>query len=206
MTQVKVCGITNADDAIMAAEMGASFLGFIFFPGSGRYITPSAAARIASLLPSSIVKAGVFVNQDIGFIKEAVDAVGLDLVQVHGDETAEFCGQIPGAYMRAVRVKDAKSLKIIDRYDSEFVLLDTFSEQRFGGTGQTFDWDLLSGLELGNRRLFLSGGLNPDNVGDAIRAVHPYAVDVCSGVEKKNGVKDSEKVRRFMEKVRIANL
>lgn len=205
MTEVKVCGITNADDALMAAESGASILGFIFFPGSGRHIEPATAARIARILPPGVVKAGVFVNQDISFVRRAVDEAGLDIVQVHGDETPQFCREIPGAYMRAVRVRGLESLEQVDMYDSEFVLLDTFSERRFGGTGESFDWGLLRGFDLGGRRLFLSGGLNPGNVAEAVRAVRPYAVDVCSGVERKTGVKDPDKVKRFIEEVRVAD-
>ena len=205
MTEVKVCGITNTDDALMAADAGASVLGFIFFPESGRHVEPAAAAAIARELPPGVMKAGVFVNQDIDFVRRAVDEAGLDIVQVHGDETPQFCRKIPGKYMRAVRVRGSESLAQVDMYDSEFVLLDTFSERRFGGTGESFDWGLLRGFDLGGRRLFLSGGLNPGNVADAVRAVRPYAVDVCSGVEKKTGIKDPDKVKRFMEEVRFAD-
>ncbi len=205
MTKVKVCGITNADDALMAVEMGASVLGFIFYSGSRRHIEPQAAAGIASLLPSSVARAGVFVNQEIGFIGDVMESVGLDMAQLHGDETPGFCRKIPGVHMRAIRVKDAGSLKEIDSYDSNFVLLDTFADRQFGGTGRVFDWGLLEGLELKGKRLFLSGGLNPGNVAEAVRRVKPYAVDVCSGVEKKPGIKDGAKLKRFMEEAGIAN-
>ncbi len=205
MTRVKVCGITGADDAQMAADMGAAAVGFIFYPGSRRHIEPSAAGRAASVLPSKVVKAGVFVNQDIGFIVSAAETAGLDLVQVHGDETPEFCKGIPVPYMKAVRVKNRDSLKEIDLYDSNFVLLDTFADRQFGGTGRVFDWDLLNNLDLKGKNLFLSGGLNSGNVAAAVKAARPYAVDVCSGVEKKAGVKDPEKLRRFMEEVQIAD-
>ena len=205
MTGVKVCGITNERDAAVAADAGATVIGFIFFPGSGRYVEPAIAAQIARNLPPTVMKAGVFVNQEIGFIRSAVTEAGLDIVQVHGDETPEFCREIPGSYMRAVRVKNAESLKTVEKYDSEFVLLDTFSEQRFGGTGKKFDWGLLGGFDFKGKRLFLSGGLNPENVGKAVRAVRPYAVDVCSGVEKKVGVKDPEKVKRFIREAQIAD-
>lgn len=204
MTVVKVCGITNERDAVMAADAGATVIGFVFFPPSGRYVEPSAAARIAEELPPDVLKAGVFVNQEIGFVRRAVEEAGLDIVQVHGDETPEFCRQIGGRHMRAVRVKDAESLKQVEKYDSEFVLLDTFSEQRFGGTGKRFDWELLRDFDLGGKKLFLSGGLNPENVGEAVRTVRPYAVDVCSGVEKTVGKKDPEKVKRFIREAQMS--
>ncbi|WP_462137313.1 phosphoribosylanthranilate isomerase [Candidatus Mycalebacterium sp.] len=205
MTKVKVCGITNADDAIMAADMGAAVVGFIFYPGSRRHVEPEPAALIASLLPSNVVKAGVFVNQEVDFIGGVMESVGLDLAQIHGDETPQFCSQIPGVYMKAIRVKNRDSLKEIDDYDSNFVLLDTFADRQFGGTGRTFDWDLLRGIDLKGKKLFLSGGLNSGNVAESIGAAKPYAVDVCSGVEKKPGVKDSGKLKQFMEEVKIAD-
>lgn len=186
----------------MAVDLGADAVGFIFYPGSRRHIEPEAAAGIASLLPPSVVKAGVFVNQDIGFIGEVTESVGIDLVQLHGDETPDFCRKVPGAYMKAVRVRDSDSLKGVEDYDSDFVLLDTFADRQFGGTGRSFDWDLLAGVDLRGKRLFLSGGLNPGNVAEAVRKARPYAVDVCSGVEKGAGVKDGAKIRRFLEEVR----
>lgn len=204
MTRVKICGITNVDDALMASDMGAAAVGFIFYPGSRRHIEPGPAARIASLLPSNVVKAGVFVNQEVDFIGNVMKTAGLDLAQIHGDETPRFCSQIPGVYMKAIRVKNADSLKEIDGYDSEFALLDTFADRQFGGTGRTFDWDLLRGIDLKGKKLFLSGGLNSGNVAEAIGAANPYAVDVCSGVEKKPGVKDARKLKQFMEEVKIA--
>lgn len=205
MTKVKVCGITNSDDALMSAEMGASAVGFIFYPGSRRHVKPEIAAEIVPLLPSGIVKAGVFVNQERGFIADVMNSVGLDLAQIHGDETPQFCKGIPGIYMKAIRVRDAGSLKEIDRYDSEFVLLDTFADRSFGGTGTSFDWNLLREIDLKGKRLFLSGGLNPNNVAEAVGKVKPYAVDVCSGVEKKSGIKDEAKLRRFIEEVGIGD-
>ncbi len=189
----------------MAVEAGADLIGFIFYPESRRYVEPGVAAGMSSLLPSSVVKAGVFVNQDVDFIGDVIKSVGLDLVQIHGDETPQFCRKIPGVYMKAIRVKGVGSLEEIDGYDSNFVLLDTFAGGHFGGTGRAFDWSLLRGVDLKGKRLFLSGGLNPGNVAEAVGTVKPYAVDVCSGVEKKSGIKDEAKVRRFMEEVRIAD-
>ncbi len=205
MTKVKVCGITNKDDALMAVDMGAAAVGFIFYPASGRHIEPEAAAGITSLLPPGVIKAGVFVNQEIDFIGDVVKSAGLDIAQIHGDETPQFCKKIPGDYMKAVRVKDSGSLKEIDEYDSDFILLDTFADRQFGGTGRKFDWGLLQGIDLKGKKLFLSGGLNSGNVARAVCAVRPYAVDVCSGVEKKTGIKDPAKLKLFMEEVKIAD-
>ncbi len=205
MTKVKVCGITNENDALLAVDAGAEIIGFIFYPGSRRHIASDAAAAISALLPSRVVKAGVFVNQEIGFIEDTVKSVGLDISQIHGDETPRFCRDITGAYMKAVRVKDTDSLNKIGDYGSDFILLDTFADRQFGGTGRVFDWNLLRRVDLKGKKLFLSGGLNPDNVSEAVRATRPYAVDVCSGVEKTSGIKDGVKLKRFIEEVRIAD-
>lgn len=202
MIRVKICGITNVDDALLAAEFGADALGFIFAE-SPRRVTPTIASEVIKKLPPFISKVGVFVDEDKEVVSEIAFACGLDTLQFHGREAPAYCARFreKGAkVIKAVRVKNKESLEHLSRYSVDAFLLDTHVEGMPGGTGLTFDWELaLQAREYGP--IILSGGLNPENVAEAIRTVRPVAVDVSSGVEKRTGKKDSDKLRVFFEEV-----
>ena len=199
MTRVKVCGITNPEDALCAVRLGASALGFVFYQESPRFISPEEAGEIIRQIPPFVTKVGVFVNAGADYLKEARDVAGFDVYQFHGDETPEFCAAFAENYIKAVRVKNAESLHAVELYDTDAFLFDTYSPDAYGGTGENFSWDVLSRRKLEDKSVILSGGLNSDNVRDAIRAVNPYAVDVSSGVESSPGIKDHLKLKWFME-------
>jgi phosphoribosylanthranilate isomerase len=199
MRRVKVCGITNSEDALCAVRLGAMALGFVFYDKSPRFISPEDAGEIISQIPPFVTKVGVFVNAEADYLRWARDVAGFDVYQFHGDETPELCAAFGENYIKAIRVKDAGSLSAVDLYDTDAFLFDTYSPDAYGGTGENFSWDVLSGRKLEGKFVILSGGLNSDNVRDAIRAVNPYAVDVSSGVESSPGVKDHLKLERFME-------
>lgn len=199
MTRVKVCGITNSEDAFCAVQLGATALGFVFYEKSPRFVTPSEAGKIIKQIPPFVTKAGVFVNAEADYLREARDIAGFDVYQFHGDETPEFCAAFGEDYIKAVRVKDASSLDAVELYDTDAFLFDAYSPDAYGGTGENFSWDVLTRRKLGDKFVILSGGLTPENVRDAIRTVNPYAVDVSSGVESSPGIKDHLKLKRFME-------
>ena len=194
-----MCGITSLEDALFAARAGASALGFVFYEKSPRFISPEDAGEIIRRIPPFVARVGVFVNAGADYLREARDIAGFDVYQFHGDEPPEFCSAFAGNYIKAVRVRSAESLDAVELYDTDAFLFDAYSPDAYGGTGESFSWDVLSGRKLGNRFVILSGGLDADNVRDAIRAVNPYAVDVSSGVESSPGVKDHPKLKRFLE-------
>ena len=197
MIPTKICGITNLDDANVAVENGASAIGFIFYEKSPRTISINNAKSISKHLPKTIARVGVFVNHEKDFIHEAISKVPLDMIQLHSDETPDFCNQFDVPILKALRIKNEASLSIMDQYDVAVFLLDTFSNDQYGGTGETFDWSVL------NRKfktpIILSGGLNPENILDAIDAVNPSAVDVNSGVESSPGKKDFNKLKSLFK-------
>lgn len=199
MTRVKVCGITNLEDALCAVRLGVTALGFVFYEKSPRFVKPEEAGEIIRRIPPFVTKMGVFVNAEADYLREAKGAAGFDLYQFHGDETPEFCAAFGEDYIKAIRVKDADSLDAVELYDTDAFLFDAYSPDAYGGTGENFAWDVLSRRKLEGKFVILSGGLNSDNVRDAIRAVGPYAVDVSSGVESSPGIKDHKKLERFME-------
>jgi len=201
--RVKICGITTLDDARCAVSAGADALGFVFHPQSPRYISPEAAAKISALLPPFVTTVGLFVNVQRNEIQRTMKTAGLQVVQLHGDESPDEC-VIPGyPVIKAIRVKDAGSLTDIDRYDVAGLLLDAWNDSHYGGTGETFDWQLAKRLTAG-LPVVLAGGLTPDNVAAAVTTVHPYAVDVSSGVECSPGSKDHNKIYQFIQHVRQA--
>lgn len=200
-TRVKICGITSLDDALTAVECGADALGFIFWEKSPRFITPEEAQRIIKALPPFISIVGVFVNETLDRINAVSSLAGLSCLQLHGDESPEFASSLGIKVIKAFRVRDKKDIDKAAAYRVGAYLLDTYREGVPGGTGETFNWEIaVSAKKFGP--VILSGGLNPDNVGDAIAKVAPYAVDVSSGVESKPGRKDPDKVSRFIEKVK----
>jgi len=198
--KVKICGITNWVDARKAVAEGAELLGFNFYAASPRYITPAKAKRIVSRLPKKISAVGVFVNESEQRVLEIARAVGLDTLQLHGDETPAMVARLKRSYpvIKAIRVRESSASGQLQRYKAATaLLLDGFDAQRRGGTGKTFDWKIARRAKK-HGRIFLAGGLTPENVGEAIRAARPYAVDVCSGVEARPGKKDPVRVSNLM--------
>ncbi len=203
MTWIKICGITNLQDALEAAALGVDALGFIFAP-SPRKIDPSVARQIIGSLPPTIEKVGVFVNEDLTEVRRVADLCGLNGLQFHGQESPESCRQVSLRVIKAIRIKNSESIKEMGKYPSVSILLDTYSADRAGGTGEAFRWELA--WEARQRRNFiLSGGLNPGNVYRAIHLLRPMGVDVCSGVEKVPGGKDPFKMMEFVKEVRRAD-
>ncbi|MDX2479815.1 MAG: phosphoribosylanthranilate isomerase [Desulfuromusa sp.] len=200
-TRIKICGITNLEDALCAVDAGADALGFVFYAKSPRYVLPEQVGQIISKLPPFVTTVGLFVNAAPETIKQAMRTAGLNVVQLHGDEAAEDCYLNPYPVIKAVRIKDADSLAGIDQYSVSALLLDAWSDQQYGGTGESFDWQLAKKLT-DQLPLILAGGLSPDNVAQAIQVVNPYAVDVSSGVEVRPGAKDHDKIRQFIQQVR----
>ena len=198
MTRVKICGITSKDDALKAVEVGAWALGFIFYRKSPRFVSPYKIKKIIDALPPFVTPVGVFVNQNEGAIKDIVEFCGIHTVQLHGDETTQACGRLAKKYqvIKAFRVRDGFNLSNLSSYPVAAFLFDTFEESAFGGTGKTFNWDIIKDKKF-SKPVILSGGLNPENVGKAVQEVSPYAVDVSSGVEKKPGKKDFRLLEAF---------
>jgi phosphoribosylanthranilate isomerase len=200
--KIKICGITNLEDAQSAVELGADALGFIFYPKSPRYIKVRDAANICSQLPPFVAKVGVFVDGSEYEIGKALDECLLTALQFHGDEPPKFCCKFPAKSIKAIRMRDETSLRMAAEYDVDALLLDAYTETERGGTGRTFDWSLAVRAKEIGPPIILSGGLTTENVQEAIRKVRPYAVDVSSGVEREPGKKDPEKLRRFIEQVK----
>jgi len=197
MAKVKVCGITNLEDALAAVELGADALGFVFAP-SPRQVTPQQVANIVAELPPFMCKVGVFVDSALQEITECMRFCGLNLVQLHGSESPDLCRALFPRVIKSFRVKDESVLTFFPRYEVSAYLLDSYHEVLKGGTGQSFDWGIAKKAgQYGP--VILSGGLNPANVCQAIAEVQPYAVDVSSGVESRPGVKDHVKLRAFLE-------
>ena len=197
-TIVKICGITNIADALAATDAGADALGLMFYEKSPRYIALKAAVEIARQLPPFVIKVGVFVNAPEAEVMRAVSECGLNILQFHGDETPEYCQLFPVMTIKAFRIKDAASLTSLPDYKTDAWLLDAYTPDKPGGTGEKFNWDLAIEAQKLGRPIFLAGGLTPENVAEAVRRVRPYAVDVSSGVEASPGKKDHEKVRTFI--------
>ncbi len=204
MIRIKVCGITRLDDALAAQASGADALGFVFAP-SPRRVEAERVREIAGALPPFLSRVGVFVNEDRERVKEMARFCRLDVLQFHGEESPEYCRDFEQRVVKAFRVKGREDLERMKPYQhgvSAF-LLDTYHPRMAGGTGRTFDWTIAAeARNLGP--IVLAGGLDPDNVQAAIRAVHPYAVDVSSGVETAPGEKDHQKIRLFAERARSA--
>lgn len=200
--RVKICGITNLEDALAAVDSGADALGFVFFPASPRHISPDEATAIIRRLPPFVQTVGLFVNDDLETVNATADRCGLDMVQLHGDEPPDFCGGVRRRVIKAFRVQDASTLDTIGTYRVSACLLDAWSPLARGGTGETFNWDIAAQAVRDGRRIILAGGLTPDNVADAVRQVRPYAVDVSSGVEAAPGKKDPMAVRMFITSAR----
>jgi phosphoribosylanthranilate isomerase len=202
--RIKLCGITSRDDALLAVEAGAWAVGCILWPGSPRACDPAEAARIAAAVRRRAHVCGVFVNATLDDVAGLVDGIGLTMVQLHGDEGPAFCSEVArrsGAkVMKAAAVRGHADIRALEAFHTDYHLLDAHRSGMRGGTGETFDWELVR-TRRSKIPLVLSGGLRPENVADAIAAVHPFAVDTASGTEASPGVKDPEKVAAFVAAV-----
>ncbi|MDD5284938.1 MAG: phosphoribosylanthranilate isomerase [Desulfuromonadaceae bacterium] len=201
MVKVKICGITNLEDALMAVEAGADALGFVFYRDSPRHIYPEQAALIINKLPPFVQTVGLFVNEDFTTVNETADLCGLDLLQLHGNETPEYCQAVNRRVIKAFRVKEISSLNVIHKYNVAAFLLDAWSPSAPGGTGKTFNWEIAAAAA--TERIILAGGLTPENVAEAVRIVKPYAVDVSSGVECAPGKKDAGRLQLFFRSLTL---
>jgi phosphoribosylanthranilate isomerase len=200
--RVKICGITHNEDLSAACAAGADALGFVFYAKSPRNLSIERAASLVRALPPFVQSVGLFVDAEPGFVRAVLDAVPLDLLQFPGDETPEYCRQFNRPYLKAVRVRPGVDLVkyASDFADARALVLDAYVPGVPGGTGERFDWRLIpAGL---NKPIILSGGLNPDNVAEAVQTVQPWAVDVSSGVESAPGIKDVDKVAAFIERAK----
>lgn len=202
---VKICGITRPEDALLAVELGATWVGFLFWPESPRWIPPSAAAKILERLPPHAIGVGVFVNQAREEIATVADQVGLGAVQLHGDEDPTLCAGLGRRVIKAVGLSGQSTERAADSVWSEAtVLLDADDRKRRGGTGHRVNWTVAATIAR-RRRTILSGGLTSENVGTALCQVSPYGIDVSSGVEAEPGIKDPERLRCFFDAVRLAS-
>ena len=201
MFRIKICGITNEADALHAVACGADALGFVFFADSPRCVKPEKVREIINQLPDGIVKVGLFVNEQPEVVNRTVQASGIDLVQLHGDESPEYCRQIDKPLLKALRVRNEESLAGWQDYPATAILLDAWHPEKFGGTGAACDWQLAAEMAM-QTTIILAGGLTPNNVAEAVTIVQPNGVDVSSGVEQSPGKKDPEKVKAFIENAR----
>lgn len=198
--RVKICGVTRREDALAAARLGADAIGFNLWPGSRRHVTADAVRPIADALPPFVAAVGVFVNQPAAEVQALAARAGLSMVQLHGDESPSDWAEFPLPILKAIRVSGSSSLDALDQWPARGFVLDAPSDG-FGGSGTTFDWT--SAREAAARHLVvLAGGLTPDNVGEAVRTVRPWAVDVASGVESAPGVKDPGRMARFIARAK----
>ena len=206
MTKVKICGITNLEDARHSIACGADALGFNFYDKSPRYISTDMAKRIIEQLPDTIEIVGVFVNEKTDRIVEIADAAKLDMIQLHGDETPEFTSVVAVKtglpVIKAFRVSPDFTVNDLVDYETDAILLDAFSTDQHGGTGKVFNWNVAREVSESGRKLYLAGGLSAANITDAVTAVRPYAVDACSLLESEPGRKDHDKVAAFVTAVK----
>jgi phosphoribosylanthranilate isomerase len=199
--KVKICGLTNYRDAAAAMEMGADLLGFNFCPRSPRYMRPEKVADIVRKLPAFVDIAGIFVNSSIEHIREVASQCQLDWIQLHGEESPEFCRWLTydtAKLMKALRIKDAGDLQQVDNYSTDAILLDAYDPRKHGGTGLTFDWNIIGHI---GRRVFLAGGIHPGNAAAAVE-LGVYGIDVCSGVESEPGKKDHKKMKALFDNIK----
>ncbi len=207
MIRFKICGITNYNDAMLAIQVGAYAIGFIFVKKSPRYIVPEKAKKIISLLPPFIQTVGVFVNEDIQKIKEIVEFCGLDLIQFHGDESPNICKKFMPKSVKAIRVKDESSLYKIERYKScvRAILLDTYKKGYAGGTGEVFNWNLAIKAKDYGIPIILSGGIGPENIKEALVRIKPFAIDINSKIEIRPGQKSPILIHKFIKELNSVN-
>jgi phosphoribosylanthranilate isomerase len=202
MTRIKVCGLRRPEDLRLANDLGVDFAGFIFYEKSPRHIDPCRAQQIGTRVESGgIKKVGVFVNEEIQKVRDIFACVGLDIVQLHGDETPDYCGRLGLPFWKAIRVKDERSLDLIETYDCGTFLLEPYSRDRYGGTGTSFSPEVAERAIKSGKRIIIAGGVSVYNVEQAL-ALSPFAVDLNSSIEDRPGEKSSRKMREIVEKIR----
>ena len=211
MALVKICGITNLDDALAAVDAGADALGFNFYQRSPRHITPETARTIIDGLPANVLTVGVFVNEELHTIEKSASEAGVSALQLHGNESPEYCKALQGRYViKVFAARDGFTPETVLDYDVQAIMLDAFDKEAAGGigggTGKLSNWAVARKTRELFPRLFLAGGLSAENVGDAIDLVNPYAVDACSSLENAPGRKDHGRVRAFVAAVRAATV
>lgn len=204
MTKIKICGITNHEDAQNAIDLGADFLGFNFYKGSPRYVDYHTAKDIIRELNSKVGIVGIFVNETSDNVKKMAETCNLNLIQLSGDENNDYIIQlrkkINTKIIKTFRIKNKIDNNLINSFNSDYIMLDSFKDGFYGGTGERFDFGSVNGID--KRKLFLAGGLNDANVKEAIKKLSPFAVDVCSSIESEPGKKDYDKMKKFIEAVR----
>lgn len=201
MTFIKICGITNIDDAVAAVAAGADALGFNFYKPSPRYIAPQTAREIIEQLPTSILTVGVFVNEES--VKTIANEAGVTAFQLHGDESPDYCRELTDRYViKTVTVSGDFNIQMVQDYEVTAIMLDTKHSSLRGGTGRVFDWSIAKEAVQVVPKLFLAGGLSPENIAEAIELVRPFAVDACSSLEDRPGIKNHERMRAFVELAR----
>ena len=207
--EIKICGITNANDAAQAVASGADALGFVLYRKSPRFVEPATVRALVANLPPFILSVGVFVNESAEVVRNVMDACGLSLAQLHGDETAAYCQHLGRPALKALRLKDRGSFLALAEFQGRAnirgFVIDAFSDQAYGGTGHTADWTLAAEAAKA-APILLAGGLTPANVSEAIQSVRPYGVDVSSGVEAAPGRKDPAKVKAFIDCARLVSV
>jgi len=200
MPKVKICGVTNLEDAKLACDLGAAAIGFVFYKRSPRYVELEQARKIIAALPPFVTSVGVFVNEARERVLQVCRSAGLNVAQLHGDETTEYCHQLNFPYIKVFRIAERFALSQLRPYAGQTFLLDTSDQRQYGGTGRTFNWEFAKqASKVG--KVILSGGLKPDNVKTAVETVRPYAVDASSGVEIEPGRKDREKLKAFFHEI-----
>ena len=204
MIAIKICGITSLKDAKLAANYGATAIGMIFYQGSPRFVDPAEVEQWIDSIPSSVKKVGVFVNEQSETINKIIRQLRLDFIQLHGDESPEFCNEMIRPVIKVFRVGDDFDANILNDYDVRAFLFDTYQKGKPGGTGNHFNWDLIVQLKT-DTPIILSGGLKPENVLNGVEAVNPAAVDVNSGVESESGVKDEDKINELFSILEHSN-
>ena len=207
-TKIKICGITNVEDALLSVTLGADALGFNFYKKSPRCITPENARHITNEITDGVLKIGVFVNEGVDEVINIAKVAGLNAVQLHGEELPEYTAKLKNTDLTVIKAFGVRPNFVpenILRYDVNMILLDAFSKNEHGGTGQTFDWEIAKKVKAIFPEMFLAGGLGPSNVAAAIKTVAPFGIDACSGLERVPGVKDEKKLRSFFEQAN-ANL
>lgn len=210
IVHIKICGITNLEDAVASVEAGADMLGFNFYTGSSRYIAPDLVRSINEQMPAEVLSVGVFVNEDSpDDVARIARQAGLSVVQLHGDESPDYCRELRTEFqvIKALRISNNiathEAEELIASYDVDGILLDAFTPTLRGGTGHTFDWAIARNIREAYPRLFLAGGLTPDNIAEAVLTVRPFGVDACSGLESSPGRKDHLRVREFIASARL---
>jgi len=209
MVKVKICGITSAEDATVAVTAGADALGFVMYRKSPRFVEPTIARTIISALPPFVLPIGVFVNEEADWVRRLMDQCGLALAQLHGDESASYCENLGRPALKALHLKDRRTFLALAEFQGRAnirgFVIDAHSDHAYGGTGQTVDWTLAAEAAR-SVPILLAGGLTPLNLAEAIQQVHPYGVDVSSGVEAHPGKKDPAKVKAFIDAARLVSI